>query len=42
MIIKIFNLVVGLAFTFAIPLGLLKLGILWADYQEKSNNINES
>lgn len=35
--IKAIYLVIGLAFTFAIPLGMLKLAILYANYQEKLN-----
>jgi hypothetical protein len=33
--IKIVYLIIGLAFTFGIPLGMLKLAILFADRQEK-------
>jgi len=35
--IKIVYLIIGLAFTFGIPLGMLKLAILFADHQEKLN-----
>ena len=35
--IKIAYLLLGLSFTFAIPLGMLKLAIVYANYQEKSN-----
>lgn len=33
--IKIAYLIIGLAFTFGIPLGMLQLAILYAGYQEK-------
>ena len=33
--IKIVYLIIGLVFTFAIPLGMLKLAILFAEHQEK-------
>ena len=35
MLIKIIYLIIGLAFTFGIPLGMLKLAILYANYKEK-------
>ena len=37
MLIKIIYLIIGLAFTFGIPLGMLKLATLFADHQEKLN-----
>lgn len=33
--IKVVYLIIGLAFTFGIPLGMLKLAILFAEHQEK-------
>jgi hypothetical protein len=35
--IKVIYLIIGLVFTFGIPLGMLKLAILFADRQEKLN-----